>query len=167
MKSRIVGIASGVCLLVSALTGPIYLGTGYSGNLENGRESFEYGIGCTELATNIGDDLDPLVDVIVTVEIKEIRSLEKNDLLIRPIDKIDPLSDPDFYVKVSINGTEFTSPVWENQKYIYDPQYSASLNVPDDIELVNITLQLWDANPGRDKLCDISDNADTYTKSTS
>jgi hypothetical protein len=110
-------------------------------------------------------DFDPLVDIILTVEIKQIRSLEKSDLEVRAIDKIDQFSDPDFYVKVFINDEEFTSPVWNNQKYVYDPQWSASFNVPDDIEFVNITIQLWDANPGVDRLCDLSDNWDIYPDS--
>jgi hypothetical protein len=108
--------------------------------------------------TNANDDIDPLVDLSVTVEIKQIRSLEKTDISIFPIDKIDLFSDPDFYVKVIINDEEFTSPVWENMKYVYDPQWSATLDVPDDKEFVNITIQLWDSNPQVDRLCDLSDN---------
>ncbi len=38
---------------------------------------------------NANDDIDPLVDLSITVEIKQIRSLEKTDLGIFPIDKID------------------------------------------------------------------------------
>ncbi|HEC82463.1 MAG TPA: hypothetical protein ENI53_01075 [Thermoplasmatales archaeon] len=67
-----------------------------------------------ELKTNnmgkVEEDFDPLVDIIVTVEIKEIRSLETK-YLGRTIDKIDEFSEPDFYVKVFINGEEFKSPV--------------------------------------------------------
>ncbi|MCK4348344.1 MAG: hypothetical protein KAW47_06985 [Thermoplasmatales archaeon] len=107
-------------------------------------------------------DIDPLVDLSVTVEIKQIRSLEKTDLGIFPIDKIDLFSDPDFYVKVTINDEEFTSNVWENMKYIYDPQWSAILNVPDDEEFVNITIQLWDSNPNGDRLCDLSANYQNF-----
>ncbi len=111
---------------------------------------------------NANDDIDPLVDLSITVEIKQIRSLEKTDLGIFPIDKIDLFSDPDFYVKVIINDEEFTSPVWENMKYVYDPQWSATLDVPDDKEFVNITIQLWDSNPQGDKLCDLSDNYQNF-----
>jgi hypothetical protein len=101
-------------------------------------------------------DFDPLVDVTVTVEIQKIRSLEKFDTQIPTIEKIDWFSDPDFYVKVFINDEEFTSPIWRNTKYVYDPQWSATLSVPDDEEFVDIKIQLWDWNIGRDKLCDIS-----------
>lgn len=107
-------------------------------------------------------DFDPLVDISVTVKINQIRSLEKRDKRFLPIDKIDLTSDPDFYVKVIINDEEFTSPVYENMKYVYDPQWSATLNVPDDEELVNITIQLWDSNQPNDRLCDISDNIGDY-----
>jgi len=103
-------------------------------------------------------DLDPLVDLAVTVQIKQIRSLEKKNLEVFPISKIDPFSDPDFYVKVLINGQVFKSPVWRNTKYVYNPAWSATADVPDDLEWVNITIQLWDKQLGVDKLCDISDN---------
>jgi hypothetical protein len=104
------------------------------------------------------EDIDPLVDISVTVEIKKIRTLEKTDLGLNPIDKIDLFSDPDFYVKVFINDIEFNSPVWYNTKYIESPDWSATLNVPDDQEYVNITIQLWDSNPGIDRICDLSEN---------
>jgi hypothetical protein len=102
------------------------------------------------------DDIDPLVDIEVTVEIQKIRSLEKNDLHIPAIEKIDLLSDPDFFVKVYINDAEFTSQTWENTKYVYNPQFFAEQNVPDDEEFVDIKIQLWDRNLGKNKLCDIS-----------
>ena len=95
-------------------------------------------------------DLDPLVDLAVTVNITHIRAL----------DTIDPLSDPDFYVKVYINGNEFTSPIWHNTKYV-DQYWTVTQDVPDNIENVDIKIQLWDWNPGRDKLCDISNNYQT------
>ena len=120
------------------------------------------GVLTTAFSTN--EDFDPLVDLSVTVKILKIRSLEKSDLGLFSIDKIDLFSDPDFYVKVFINDEEFTSPIWENMKYVYDPQWSATLNVPDDEEYVNITIQLWDANPGGDRLCDISDNTGNFAE---
>jgi len=96
---------------------------------------------------NMGnEDFDPLVDLEVTVDIKAIRAL----------DTVDLLSDPDFYVKVFINDQEFTSETWSDTKYIYNPEFSSTFNVPDDIELVNIKIQLWDANSNGDRLCDIS-----------
>jgi len=72
------------------------------------------------------------------------------------IEKIDWLSDPDFYVKVFINDEEFQSDIWMNTKYIYDPQWSATATVPSDEEFVDVKIQLWDWNPGFDRICDIS-----------
>src|SRR4030042_3441760 len=54
-------------------------------------------------------DLDPTVDLMISVKIKEIRAF----------DKIDKLSTPDFYVKVIINeGKAITSDVWRNQIHV-------------------------------------------------
>lgn len=93
------------------------------------------------------DDFDPLVEeIIVTVTIKEIRAL----------DRIDLLFDPDFYVKVTINDQEFISDVWQNMRYVENPKWSASTAVPKDNEFVDITIALWDKNSITDRLCDIS-----------
>lgn len=96
--------------------------------------------------TYVISDFDPLLDISLTVDIIEIRSF----------DKIDIFSDPDFFVKVIIDNNEFISPTWENTKYVKNPQWSAVKNIPDDKELVNITIQLWDTNPSKNVLCDIS-----------
>lgn len=100
------------------------------------------------LRSSESGDLDPLVDLHITVTIKTIRAL----------DTIDILGDPDFYVKVRINGVEHASPIWHNQKYA-EPNWSVTKDVPDDEEFVNISIQLWDWNVGRNKLCDISPNS--------
>ena len=110
-------------------------------------------------------DLDPLVDVVVTVELQQIRSLEKRGVSNFAIDKIDKFSDPDFFVKVFINDLEFVSTVWHNTKYISNPEWSATLNVPDEEEFVNIKIQLWDWNPGINRLCDISSDSGGYLDS--
>ena len=102
------------------------------------------------------EDIDPLIDISVTVEIQKIRSLEKFDAQTHSFEIIDLIGDPDFYVKVFINDEEFISPIWHDTKYVYDPQWSATLNVPDDEENVDIKIQLWDWNRNGDKLCDIS-----------
>jgi hypothetical protein len=101
-------------------------------------------------------DWDPLVDVNITVEILKIRAFDKFDTQIPTWEKIDRYSDPDFYVKIFVNGEEFTSQVWKNTKYIYNPDFTVTVNVPDEEEFVDIKIQLWDENPGFDKLCDIS-----------
>jgi len=106
----------------------------------------------------VSDDFDPLVDISVTVTIDKIRAFDKFDQQLLKREYVDWNSDPDFFVKIIINNEEFTSPVWPNTKYIYDPQWSATFNVPDDVEFVNVVIQLWDANESGapDKLCDIS-----------
>ena len=101
-------------------------------------------------------DLDPLVDLSVTFDLLKIRSLEKNDNHLNVKEYIDKYTKPDFYVKVLINDKEFSSPVWKNQRYIYDPDWKVTADVPDDEEWVNITIQLWDWNLGFDQKCDLS-----------
>ncbi len=97
-------------------------------------------------------DFDPLTDIEVTVSIKEIRAL----------DKIDLLSDPDFYVKVYINNEVFTSKTWKNTNYVKNIDFSNTVNVPDNIENVNIKIELWDKNIGFDRLCDISSDFELF-----
>jgi hypothetical protein len=101
-------------------------------------------------------DIDPLIDISITVEILQIRSLEKIDRHIPAIEIIDLFGDPDFYVKIFINEEEFVSPIYHNTKYIYNPEWSATLNVPDEEEWVDIRIELWDWNANGDKQCDIS-----------
>ena len=104
-------------------------------------------------------DFDPLVDVTVTVDIIKIRSLEKEDKQLFFEEIIDENSEPDFYIKVFINNQEFVSDIWLNTRYVYDPQWSATLNVADDEEFVDIKIQLWDSkdeDAKADRLCDIS-----------
>lgn len=105
------------------------------------------------------EDLDPLVDLEVTVEIQAIRSLEKFELANpKTLEVIDWFSDPDFYVKVIINNQEFVSDTWHDTKYIYNPNFFPTLDVPDEEEFVNVKIQLFDSNSFGDRLCDISAN---------
>ena len=92
-------------------------------------------------------DIEPFADLEITVTIKEIRAF----------DEIDLLSDPDFYVRLIIDGEKYQSEIWRNQKYVSE-EWSQTVNIPDDQENVNITIQLWDWNLGLDRLCDISNN---------
>jgi len=102
-------------------------------------------------------DFDPLTDVEVTVEIQKIRALYNYDPQVQVKEYIDLTSDPDFYVKIIINDQEFTSNIWHDTKYIYEPQFSATLDVPDDKEFVAVKIQLWDWNYTGDVLCDVGD----------
>jgi hypothetical protein len=102
------------------------------------------------------EDIDPLVDLEVTFELLKIRSLEKFDRYLNSIEFIDILGKPDFYVKLWINNESFTSPIFRNMRYIYKPNWNVTVNVPEDEEWVEIKIQLWDWNIGKDKKCDIS-----------
>ncbi len=95
----------------------------------------------TKVPANSHADFDPLVDIAVTVDIQAIRYLAIDDLQTFP--KNTGNNTPNLFLKVFINDQEFTSPVWNNQKYIYNPGWNATLNVPDDVENVTITFQLW------------------------
>jgi hypothetical protein len=106
-------------------------------------------------------DFDPLVDISVTVEVQKIRSLEKHDRHLHVREYVDRWSAPDFYVKVFINDMVFKSGVWHESRYIYDPGWSATVDVPDEVEFVDIKIQLWDFSENgasEDRLCDISDD---------
>lgn len=101
-------------------------------------------------------DFDPLVDnITVTVTIQEIRAL----------DTIDVLSEPDFYVIVTINGEEFVSDIWENALYVTEPNWAASAEVPKEEEFVDITIALWDKGTVADRLCDLSTEYGNNTQS--
>jgi len=101
---------------------------------------------------NFGDDLDPLVDISLTVDI----------LAIRALDEIERCSDPDFFVNLIINNEEFTSPTWNDQNYLYDC-WSVTTDVPDDVETVSVTIELWDSNNALNEKCDISENPNTIS----
>jgi len=115
-------------------------------DIKNFNDSFD---NCFQISSyNKGEDIDPLVDLEVTVTIKEIRAL----------DKIDNVGKSDFFVKIYINDVQFKSKIWFNQDYIKEP-WSATLNVPDEEENVSIKIQLWDWELGFDRKCDLSDNS--------
>jgi len=112
-------------------------------------------------------DIDPYVDIYITLDILKIRSLEHDDPQLDFEEIIDEDSNPDFYIVVditTINGSiavnqQYISDIFWNTKYIYDSPYSLTINVPDDSEIVDIVIQLWDSADGgmqNDRLCDIS-----------
>ncbi len=113
-------------------------------------------------------DFDPLVDITITVEIKAIRYLEKEE----PADPFKGLfktfflkellfretglqENPSFYVQVYINEEKYTSNIWSNTKYVYNSDWTATLNVPDEEEFVDIKIQLLDS-ANKNVFCDIS-----------
>lgn len=102
------------------------------------------------------EDYDPLVDTTVTFELLSIRSLEKDDNHLHTREYIDRYTGPDFFVKVWINDEMKKSQIWRNTRYVYDPNFSFEVDVPDEEEMVDIKIQLWDWNIGLNRLCDIS-----------
>ncbi len=102
-------------------------------------------------STQENEDIDPLVDLEVTVTIKEIRAL----------DRIDFIGKPDFYLKVFINDIVNKSKTWRNQKYINE-SWSTTADVNDTDENVSIIIQLWDSFLFRNKLCDLSGNNEFF-----
>ena len=93
------------------------------------------------------EDIDPLVDLELTITINKIRAF----------DKLDRSSDPDFYVKIILDGKEYKSPIWENQKVINE-KWQKTIDIPDNKDYFLIKLQLWDADIFDDELCDIAKN---------
>jgi hypothetical protein len=59
-----------------------------------------------------------------------------------------------FWFKVFINDKEFVSPVWEGERQLYDIDWTASSNVPDNIQEVSIKIKLFD----NDNVCDLNGN---------
>jgi hypothetical protein len=98
------------------------------------------------------DDYDPLIDLNLTITIQTIRAL----------DAIDYLSEPDFYIKATINQETYTSPIWKDITTLQTP-WSVTIDIPDNIPTVNITLELWDWNPITHTHCDIGPTENTQT----
>jgi len=121
--------------------------------IENNAEEYQNPIkkSLSVISNQDEGDLDPLVDLEVTVTIKEIRALED----------IDFIGKPDFYVKLFINGEVYKSKTWKNQKYVNE-SWSTTVNVPDEEQNVSIKIQLWDKSLLRDKLCDLSENNELF-----
>jgi len=112
--------------------------------------------GAMELATNDHQtaffeitDIDPLVDLTLTIDILALRSL----------DTIDVFSEPDFFIKAVVNEQEFTSPIWYDSSYLYDC-WSFSTDIVDESETVTISFQVWDWNEDSPMHCDCNGLSD-------
>ena len=112
----------------------------YTDNLSN------FNIKSIDIMDSDVEDFDPNCNIELTFTLNEIR----------PFDTIDKFSNPDFYVKVYVNGEVHTSKTWKNTKYVKNPDWSFTVDVPDNKAIVNIQIELWDQENGKDKLCDIS-----------
>jgi hypothetical protein len=113
-------------------------------------------------------DLDPLVNLSISINIFKIRSLEHDDPQLNFKEIIDQSTDPDFYIIIYVNDQEYKSDIFWNTKYLYDTPYSITVDVSDEIEQVDICFQLWDAADEGitiDRLCDISPDPGTNDES--
>lgn len=101
---------------------------------------------------NDPQDIDPLVDLNVTVLISEVKQLD-------PVDNW-PYGDADFYWKVWVNGVKksSTQPGEGHDKAHEYPKWFQVWDIPDDQETVTIKIELWDDDLSDDDQCDISKN---------
>jgi len=85
------------------------------------------------------NDVDPLLDIYVYVEINRVRTIEcdKNET---------------FFIKTEINGIENVSNLWENVMD-FEPKWIAMQNVPDNMPNISIKIELWKKDGIQ---CDIS-----------
>ncbi|HMA83618.1 MAG TPA: hypothetical protein VKP59_05250 [Candidatus Thermoplasmatota archaeon] len=100
------------------------------------------------LAANIvfadtGYDVDPLSNVEVTVCVNHIRFLEQ-----------DVDINPSFQIMIWIDDKRFDSPIHESSSFVYDLNWSVTVDVDDTTNFLPIRLELVDTNS--DRLCDIS-----------
>lgn len=91
-------------------------------------------------------DYDPLININITVKIDSIRALKqiKND------------SDKSFFIKIFINNLEFISPLFNESEYLYNLNFSITTDVPDNAEIVEIKIQLYEKVKELEVQCDIS-----------
>jgi len=85
-------------------------------------------------------------------------------LSIRALDQIDDFSDPDFYLNIIYDDQEFTSEIWQNSKYINNPDFSPILKISNEIEEIKIKIQLFDYADENDydRLCDLNGDIEKY-----
>ncbi len=98
------------------------------------------------------DDIDPLVDLQITIDFLYIRDLEVNF----------HQNPPDFFLKLWLNGILFESPIWENTHQVYDP-WTIMYDIPDTNETVSIMIELWNNQDGSPVLCDLSGTPNSGT----
>lgn len=99
----------------------------------------------------------------VTVTIKKIRSLEKEDPQVHFEKIIDKNTHPDFYLKIWIDGALFESVRYWNTKYLYDLNWKAIKQISTDKTEIPIKIQLWDAadeDVTIDRLCDLGSGSE-------
>jgi len=95
------------------------------------------------------EDIDPMVDLTVTLTIDSIRYLEATE---------EP-PYPNLYVETQIDGTTTTGPLWEDTPYLYDLLYSVTIDVSDTVEEIPITIKLFEKTDEGDILCDLGNES--------
>ena len=75
---------------------------------------------------NNNEDLDPLVDIQITVDISSIRALDEFD---------ECQSDADFFVKIYIADQEFISSIWHDSNYLNELSYLSTYNVSASLSI--------------------------------
>ncbi|UCE36611.1 MAG: PKD domain-containing protein [Thermoplasmata archaeon] len=97
-------------------------------------------------------DYDPLVDLKITVYVKEILEIDRADYWPAGV-----RNSGDFYIKVSINGAEYKSKTYGGMGHGY-PNYVVTRDVPDYKKNVDIVIELFDDDPwpNPDDTADIS-----------
>jgi len=125
------------------------------------RQGFTVGIALVFIGTcwypstaKANDDLDPLVDIEVTVDIISIRTLKNTSLS----------NNPDFFVRILINSVEFSSPLWDDSPYLYNIHWKATANVPDDIEHVDVIIEVYDKSILQKRICSINKGQQSKTQ---
>jgi len=96
-------------------------------------------------AQGMKDDLDPLVDLNITIDFQYIRGLD-------PAYQQNP---PDFFMKLWIDGALFESPMWNDTLRVYNP-WNITYNIPDDQDNVSVLIELWNNQDGSPVLCDLN-----------
>ena len=108
----------------------------------------------TNAVGNSDEDFDPLVDIEVTVDIISIRTLDTTYFA----------THPDFFIKVRINSEEFLSPLWQDSPYLDSIHWTATADVPDDVEYVNIAIEIVKKSMTTTTACDINEEPHTITE---
>ena len=90
-------------------------------------------------------DVDPLVDLQITLDFLYIRDLEV-DFHQNP---------PDFFLKLWLNGILFESPIWEDTNQVYNP-WTIMYDIPDTNETVSVLIELWNNQNDSPVICDLS-----------
>jgi hypothetical protein len=104
----------------------------------------------SSIASTTLDDLDPLVDLELSISIQTIRGLE------------DSFADYNgFSMDLTIQDSTFTSTTWTTLPYATNINWTVTYDIPDDQEEIPIVIELYALIDDTTILCDLSDNSVT------